>query len=279
MPIFGGDITANNVTTNLSYGSQSIDRNNLALWLNADSGNYTVAGNNFVTAVSDQSGNAYNSDTLVGTGFMTIATRNGRNVFRCNPQSVNTGLERTTSNIVGSSAMPAITEIVVASAFHQTDDCPFSLGNACGGTNRPVIDVAAYGCGISPEWDAGNVGGIFSTTGGFTRNSDTNLQIYIVEWIPISTGGSHTIRRYVYNRTSRRVVACSLPTVTFMSAYTSPVGWTLGNWGNGDRPFAGTTSNPPSINKDIAEVLVYNTVLDETRRNSIVQTLVNKWGI
>lgn len=279
MPIYTGDITANTVTTNLSYGNQSIDRNNLALWLNADSGNYSVAANTYVTSVLDQSGNAYHSDSLVGSGFMTIATRNSRNVFRCNPQSVNTALKRTTSNVVGTAAMPALTQIVVASAFHQTDDCPFALGNSCGGTARAVIDVAAYGCGIASEWDAGSVGGYFSTTAGFTRNVDTNLQIYVVEWIPISSGASQTLRRYVYNRTSRKVVACSLPTTTFMSLYTSPVGWTLGNWGNNDRPFAGTTSNPPSINKDIAEVLVYNTILDESRRNSIIQILVNKWGI
>jgi hypothetical protein len=205
----------------------------------------------------DKSGNGRHATQSTANARPLLRTnvKNGRNVLRFDGSN----------DFISGSSFPSVSQYSIFAVYKRTGSNTnafgnftfvFGIGKSGDGTAAGRLTHIHYASTPNAFWWSVRVG---AADLSITRNDNFNVHSCIA---PLGTGTA----RYLLNGSNEQTVDVS----TLNGSTNTPLIYNLG---------ANTWNQGQFMNGDISEILVYNTALTTTQRQSVEGYLMDKWGI
>lgn len=228
----------------------------LELWLDADDSETITLNATTVSSWNDKSGNGYNVSQGTASYQPTYSTAqlNGRNVvtFDGNNDHI---LNDSLASVASGNDVPITMFVVFKQLSSGTNEYGVVFGSSS--SIQPLFCMMTNSNQLAAQQrtDAGTL------TAAYSSVSSTSA--YRVQSIVLSSSNLT-----VYNN------GTSVATSSFTPAQTSFDTFTIGAWRR-----SGSMNGVAFLHCDIAEVIIYNSALSTSDRNSVEDYLSSKWGI
>lgn len=232
------------------------DISGLQLWLDADDSSTITLNGSTVSQWNDKSGNSYNVSQGTASYQPTYSTAqlNGKNVVTFDGTADHI-LNDSLASVASGNNVPITMFIVFKQLSSGTNEYGVVFGSSS--SIQPVFCMMTNSSQLAAQQrtDAGTL------TTAYSSVSSTSA--YRVQSIVLSSSNLT-----VYNN------GTSAATSSFTPAQTSFDTFTIGAWRR-----SGSMNGIAFLHCDIAEVVIYNSALSTSDRNSVEDYLSSKWGI